>query len=312
MSGPVTADGTPVVGRGEVRAGAIEVHESRSSTVGTLPVRRALPRRTHRTVGAWCFADHMGPAAVTEDHGVDIGPHPHIGLQTVTWLIAGEILHRDSLGSEQVIQPGQLNLMTAGHGVSHSEEATGRYRGDLHGIQLWVAQPDATRHDPPAFEHHRSLPQLELAGGVATVIVGELGGVESPARRDSDHVGAELALRRGRTVVPVAAVHEHALVVLSGAVRVDGADVAPGHLGYAGPGRDELALDAAGDTCLLLLGGAPFPEELLMWWNFVGRTRDEIDRARVEWNGATERFGAVASPLRRIAAPRPAWSTPGL
>ena len=149
MSGPVTpADAPPVAAHGDATARSVEVLESRASLVGELTVRRALPRRAHRTVGAWCFADHMGPATVTVERGIDIGPHPHIGLQTVTWLVAGEILHRDSLGSEQVIRPGQLNLMTAGDGVAHSEERTGRYAGEVHGIQLWVAQPSSTRCGP--------------------------------------------------------------------------------------------------------------------------------------------------------------------
>src|SRR5436190_8491140 len=182
-------------GAGVSRDPHLELLDSREAEVGAVRVRRALPRRTHRTVGAWCFADHMGPAAVTEEHGLDIGPHPHIGLQTVTWLLAGEALHRDSLGSEQLLRPGQLNLMTAGHGVAHSEEATGSYRGDLHGIQLWVAQPDATRDGPPAFEHRAELPRVELDGAVATILVGDLAGTPSPARRDTDHVGAQLDVR---------------------------------------------------------------------------------------------------------------------
>lgn len=307
MSGPVTEDGVPVVGGCDVHPGAVEVLESRASTVGSLQVRRALPRRAHRAVGAWCFADHMGPAPVTEEHGVDIGPHPHIGLQTVTWLVAGEILHRDSLGSEQVIRAGQLNLMTAGHGVAHSEEATGRYRGDLHGIQLWVAQPEATRHGTPAFEHHAELPRLELDGVTARVIVGALGEVASPARHDTALVGAELAVRAGRAVVPVDATFEHALVVLDGEVRVGATPVAPGQLAYLGPGPDELPIDASGDALVMLLGGEPFPDELVMWWNFVGRTRDEIDTARDDWEAGAGRFGSVESPLARIPAPRPQW-----
>ncbi|MHB1252353.1 MAG: pirin family protein, partial [Acidimicrobiales bacterium] len=167
----------------------LEVSESRLTRVGAMPVRRALPRRSHRTVGAWCFADHIGPAAVTNDHGLDIGPHPHTGLQTVTYLVRGEAVHRDSLGSEQLITPGQLNLMTAGQGVSHSEEATGHYEGDLHGIQLWIAQPDATRHAPAAFEHHAQLPRISIDRTLATVLVGEFHGVHSPARHDSALVG---------------------------------------------------------------------------------------------------------------------------
>ena len=147
---------------------------------GSVPVRRALPRKERRTVGAWCFVDHMGPTTVTADRGMDIAPHPHIGLQTVTWLLSGEAVHRDSLGSEQIIRPGQLNLMTAGRGVSHSEEATGRYSGELHGAQLWIAQPRATRDGDAAFEHHADLPKVDLGGAVATVLVGKLIGSESP------------------------------------------------------------------------------------------------------------------------------------
>jgi redox-sensitive bicupin YhaK (pirin superfamily) len=245
----------------------------------------------------------MGPMTATPEVGADIGPHPHTGLQTVTWLTAGELLHRDSLGSEQLIRAGQLNLMTAGHGVSHAEQSTGTYAGELGGIQLWVAQPEATRHGPAAFEHHAELPQLELDHGTATVIVGELGDTASPARRDTDHLGAELRLRGGETTVPIHPHHEHALVVLDGAVEVDGTTVTPGHLAYLGTHRDELGLRASEPATAILLGGTPFDERLFMWWNFVARTTDEVDDARASWNGDDGRFGTVASPLSRIAAP---------
>jgi redox-sensitive bicupin YhaK (pirin superfamily) len=289
----------------------VVVTQSRGSVVGALTVRRALPTKGRRTVGAWCFADHMGPIAVTEHDGVDIGPHPHMGLQTVTWLVAGEILHRDSLGSEQPIRPGQLNLMTAGHGVSHAEEHTGRYRGDLHGIQLWIAQPEATRHGDPAFEHHRELPQLDVAGGTATVLVGRLGGAESPARRDTDLVGAELALRAGPSTIPLEAGWEHALVVLQGAVTVDGVRLEPGHLGYLGTGRDEGPFVAGDEGAIaLLIGGAPFDEPIRMWWNFVARTPAEISEARDQWTADDGRFGTVASDLARIPVGPPPWSRP--
>jgi redox-sensitive bicupin YhaK (pirin superfamily) len=199
MSGPVaTADAPPTEPRASAVAPAcVEITASRIADVGRMPVRRALPRRERRTVGPWCFADHMGPAPVTETSGLDIGPHPHTGLQTVTWLLAGEVLHRDSLGSEQVIRAGQLNLMTAGHGVAHSEEATGHYRGQVHGAQLWVAQPERTRHGPAAFEHHPGLPEAELDNAVGTVLVGSFAGAASPARRDSELVGVDVALRPG-------------------------------------------------------------------------------------------------------------------
>lgn len=284
----------------------LDLTDGRDASVGALRVRRALPTKGRRTVGAWCFADHMGPAEVTETHGLDVGPHPHIGLQTVTWLVAGEVLHRDSLGSEQVIAPGQLNLMTAGHGVSHSEEATGAYRGPLHGIQLWVAQPEATRHGAPAFEHHAELPRYDLPGATATVLVGRLGDAVSPARRDTDHVGAELAVR-DTTVVPLDRGSEHALVVLDGSVRVGDDVVEPGRLAYLAPGHDELPLTVTEPARVMLLGGAPFGTRPVMWWNFVARSHEEIDAAYESWRTDDGRFGTVRSALARIDTPPPWW-----
>jgi redox-sensitive bicupin YhaK (pirin superfamily) len=286
----------------------VEVSAAREAMVGALRVRRALPRRGRRTVGAWCFADHMGPATLDDAQGVDIGPHPHIGLQTVTWLVAGEILHRDSLGSEQVIRPGQLNLMTAGRGVTHSEESTGSYRGELHGAQLWVAQPDATRGGEPAFEHHADLPRVWSGAGVATVLIGELAGERSPARHDTPLVGAELALGGGVGSWPARPDFEYAVVVLDGAVTIDGTRVSPGELGYLGSGRDTIRTATDAPARVLLLGGEPLGEPILMWWNFVARSRDEIDAAYEDWRSRSARFGTVASPLPRIPAPRPTWA----
>ena len=304
MSGPVSTEDCPPVAAAEpVPPPVVEVTPSREAEVGGAPVRRALPTKGRRTVGAWCFADHLGPVA--DDDGLSIGPHPHIGLQTVTWLVAGEVLHRDSLGSEQLIRPGQLNLMTAGGGIAHSEEATFGRR-ERHGIQLWVAQPEETRHGEPDFEHHAELPGLEVDGGSATVLVGDFGGVGSPARRDTDHVGVDLDLAPGTRIVPLEARHEYALVVLAGAVETLDHHVEPGRLAYLGQGRDELALTTADPTRVLLLGGAPFPDPLVMWWNFVARTRDEIRAARADWEAGDQRFGPVASPLDRL----PAWDLP--
>lgn len=312
MSGPVSErDVDPTPGHDDDPAVApLEVVEGRAAEVGGFAVRRVLPRRARRTVGAWCFADHMGPGTVSGGHGLDIGPHPHIGLQTVTWLLDGAVLHRDSLGSEQVIRPGQLNLMTAGHGVSHSEETTGVHTGTVHGIQLWVALPDATRDGDPAFEHHAELPQVELgAGATATVLVGTVTGATSPARADTDHVGADLDLRAGRTVVPLAATAEHALIALDGPIAVDGRALAPGQVGVLGVGRDEVLLDTEGGARVLLLGGSPFPDELVMWWNYVARTRAEVATAHREWTAGAARFGTVASPLDRIDVPGPPWTS---
>ena len=309
MSGPVVPGDTPDVEststESTVAPAGLEITESRVSTVGEFTVQRALPRRTRRMVGAWCFVDHMGPATVDE-RGLGVAPHPHIGLQTVTWLLAGEALHRDSLGTEQVIAPGQLNLMTAGHGVAHSEEGTG-YRGELHGVQLWVAQPDHTRHGPPAFEHHDELPQVDLGDGIVTVLIGELAGVASPARRDTEHVGIDVDLRAGRAAIPLRPDYEHALVVLTGAVIVDGTLVEPGHLAYLGVGRDDLDLTAEHPTRALLVGGVPFEKSVLMWWNFVARTRDEVTEAHRDWTTAAARFGHVDSRLPRYEIGPPPW-----
>ena len=310
MSGPVgTVDASPTDAQASaVKPACVEITPSRDSVVGAMRVRRALPRIGRRTVGAWCFADHMGPELVTETRGLDIGPHPHTGLQTVTWLVAGEVLHRDSLGSEQLIRAGQLNLMTAGQGVTHSEEATGHYRGQLHGVQLWMAQPEATRHGVAAFEHHATLPQVELDNAVAIILVGELAGAASPARRDTPLVGVDVALWPGTGVWPLEPAFEHALVVLDGEVLVGEQVIRPGELAYLGQGREELVVSAADPTRLLLLGGEPFAEPILMWWNFVVRGRDELDRAYRQWQAGDPRFGRLRSPLPRIPAPNPFWA----
>ena len=313
MSGPVDRDDVPAerVPGGDPQPPEVELLEARSTEVGGLPVRRALPKRARRTVGAWCFVDHLGPAQLDERTAVEVGPHPHTGLQTVTWLVEGSQVHRDSLGSEQVIRPGQLNLMTAGAGVAHAEESL-EYRGPVHGVQLWVAQPERTRHGAADFEHHGELPQAELDAATATVLVGRFGEDESKARTDTPLLGLDLALRPGTTTLPLRADFEHTLLVLDGEVRVgsgtgEGAVVAPGLLGYLGQGRDELALDVADGARALLLGGTPFEEQVLMWWNFVARSREEVDAAHAAWEAGDDRFGRVATALDRVPAPRPAW-----
>ena len=285
----------------------VEILPSHHASVGAFDVRRALPQRGRRTVGPWCFADHMGPADVSEEHGLDIGPHPHAGLHTVTWLIDGEALHRDSLGSEQVIAPGQLNLMTAGRGVSHAEEATGRYSGRLEGIQLWIAQPEATRDGPSAFAHVAEPPRAEVGEGAATVFLGSLAGVTSPARVDVDLVGAELDVH-GEARLALRGDFEHALIVLEGALECRGATLTPGHLGVLAA-ADELEVHARERTRAILIGGAPLGETIVMWWNFVARRREEITDMRESWQRGDDRFGRVASPLARIDAPAPYWTS---
>ena len=303
MSGPVTIGDVVTAERGGRAAGPlVEILPGRATEVGGVAVSRALPKRGRRTVGPWCFVDHFSAGP----HDMRIGPHPHIGLQTVTWLVQGDVVHRDSLGSEQRIKPGQLNLMTAGRGVSHAEESTrGTTAAALHGVQLWVALPDATRNGPPAFEHHAELPQAEYEECTTTVMLGDLGGLRSPARTDSPLVGAELVVRAGTSSIPLDPAFEHALLVLDGAVTVEEQAVTPGGLAYLGTERDELVMTVNGPRPgrALLIGGEPFPEPVLMWWNFVARTPAEVDEARHDWQSGSDRFGTVRTRLARIDAP---------
>jgi quercetin 2,3-dioxygenase len=286
---------------------SVEITPSHEARVGDLAVRRALPRHDRRTIGAWCFVDHIGPADIAPGRGADTPPHPHMGLQTVTWLLEGEVVHHDSIGSEQLIRPGELNLMTAGNGIAHSEEGFGLRSGRAHGVQLWVAQPDATRHGGAAFEHHGSLPLVDIDNATCAVLVGPFAGAESPARRDSEHVGVDLRLRRGRTTVPLVPSFEHGAIAMDGRVEVAGEVLVPGQLAYLGSNRDELTLEVHDDARMMLIGGVPFEARVSMFWNFVARTHAEIDEAVQQWNADDGRFGHVPSTLPRIASPTPPW-----
>jgi quercetin 2,3-dioxygenase len=284
---PAATGGTsPAPGGGELTA-------ARLARVGDIEVRRLLPLRQRRSVGGWCFVDHYGPTSVDGVAGMQVPPHPHIGIQTVTWLMAGNVLHRDSLGNEQMIQPGQLNLMTAGRGIAHSEESPGEHDPRLHGVQLWLALPGDDRRVTPGFEHHAELPATGFGGLTAWVFAGSLAGVTSPARVFSRLVGAELsAARDTQATVPLAPGHEHAIFAGDGTAAAGGTGLAAGHLLYLPPGRDAVTISARAGTRLFLLGGEPLGERLLMWWNFVGRTPEEISEAARDW-AAGGRFGTV-------------------
>jgi quercetin 2,3-dioxygenase len=252
----------------------VEALPGRLTDVGGLSIRRLLPRSQRRLVGPWCFLDSYGPLAFASGKPMDVAPHPHTGLQTVSWLLAGEVIHHDSLGLVGPAGPGVLNLMTAGRGIAHSEETPEANSGRLRGVQLWVALPKASRETGPGFEQHRHLPMVDLDGGRATVIVGALGGTRSPATAFSPLVGADVAGEPGRRLVlPLEAGFEHALVLLEGEGTLDAAPLVIDTLYYLGAGRREVVLVSGPPACrLLLLGGAPFGETILMWWNFVGRT----------------------------------------
>jgi redox-sensitive bicupin YhaK (pirin superfamily) len=257
-------------------------------------VRRLLPNLGRRLVGPWCFVDHYGPDDIATEPGMQVPPHPHIGLQTVSWLLSGEVHHRDSLGSDQLIRPGELGLMTAGAAITHAEQSPVAHPALLHGAQLWAALPDAARTVAPSWEHHAVLPVLAERGAAVTLIMGELAGAASPGRAHSPLVGADVALEAGADLLlPLDPEFEHAVLMTSGSAVVDGEQLRPGAMLYLGCSRRDLRLSSAAGARLLLLGGAPFEERIVMWWNFVGRSNDEIAAARTDWMSGS-RFGDVA------------------
>ncbi|WP_326769580.1 pirin family protein [Streptomyces sp. NBC_01591] len=256
-------------------------------------VRRLLPNLGRRMVGAWAFVDHYGPDDIAGEPGMQVPPHPHMGLQTVSWLHDGEVLHRDSLGSLRTIRPRELGLMTSGRAISHSEESPKAHARILHGAQLWVALPDAHRHVEPHFQHHTDLPTVSAPGLSATLILGELDGTTSPGTAYTPIVGADIALAAGAEArLPLDRDFEYAVLSMSGQAEVDGVPVLPGSMLYLGCGRTELPLRADTDAGLMLLGGEPFEEEIVMWWNFIGRSHEEIEEARQAWTEGS-RFGEV-------------------
>jgi redox-sensitive bicupin YhaK (pirin superfamily) len=236
---------------------------------------------------------------------MQVPPHPHIGLQTVSWLLAGEVHHRDSIGSDALIRPGELGLMTSGAAIAHAEQSPPVHPALLHGVQLWVALPDAHRHIAPAWSHHTALPVLAERGWTVTVVMGEIAGAVSPGVAYSPIVGADVAMAAEATGrLPLEPAFEHAVLVMSGRAEVDGRRLDPGAMLYLGTGRAELQVTGARGTRLLLLGGEPFEERIVMWWNFVARSHEEILAARREW--AASSFGAVAGYAERDALPAPA------
>ena len=277
-------------------------------------VRRTLPHRELPTIGAWCFLDDYGPHDVTGTAGMQVPPHPHTGLQTVTWLLDGEVHHQDSLGSDALVRPGALNLMTAGRGISHAETSPPGATGIVRGLQLWVALPGRDRDTAPDFAHHPHLPEVEGDGLSVTVLLGSVAGATSPARTFTPIVGADLVLHPGaQAAVPLEPDFEHGLLALSDGLEVDGRPLHRASLEHLAPGRSQVVVSAgpAGGR-LMLLGGEPFDEELLMWWNFVARSHDEVVEAREEWTaavaGSDTRFGQV-SGYDGPALPAPALPT---
>jgi redox-sensitive bicupin YhaK (pirin superfamily) len=301
MSNLETRPAEQVCTAGEQRDG-IELLAPREVPLGgprAMNVRRTIPQRARSLVGAWCFSDHYGPDDVSSSAGMQVPPHPHTGLQTVSWLFEGEILHRDSVGSLQTVRPGELNLMTAGVGISHSEESPAEGRPPLlHGVQLWTALPGAALGIDPHFEHHGDLPVARHDGAVVQVFIGRLAvageELDSPATTYTPLVGAQIDLEPGAEIrLDVDPAHEHALLVDSGDVTFEGSAVPRYSLGYVAPGRSAVVVRAVGGAPAraVLIGGLPFTEDVIMWWNFMGRTHEDIVHARDDWMALVAELG---------------------
>ncbi|MEO6020720.1 MAG: pirin family protein [Knoellia sp.] len=272
----------------------------------SMTVRRTLPHRDRSFIGAWCFVDHYGPDDVASSGGMDVAPHPHTGLQTVSWLFEGEVEHRDSGGVHAIVRPGEVNLMTSGHGIAHSEVSTPETE-ELHGVQLWVVLPEADRDLEREFQHYAA-PLVPLAGGVdARIFIGSLAGHTSPIRTQTPLLGVEVTLDEGATwTIAADPAYEHGLLVDMGKVRFNGTPLERGDLGMVDAGADELTVVAMEPTRAVLLGGTPYDEAIVMWWNFIGRDHDEIVAFRKQWQARAERFGEVegyAGPLGWLPAP---------
>jgi quercetin 2,3-dioxygenase len=291
-------------------ASSVQVLQPREVPLGgprAIRVQRTLPQRERSLIGAWCFIDHYGPVSAS----MDVPPHPHTGLQTVSWLFSGKVEHRDSAGVVARVRPGGLNLMTAGAGICHSEVSVGPAT-TLHGVQLWVALPDSDRDTGRDFDHYEPRPTA-LPGGSARVFLGELAASRSPVHTFTPLLGAQIDLdAHARLDLEVDPAFEHGVLCDVGTVEFDGTALGFAELGYRGPGSPTLHLRNSSDRAarVLLLGGTPFTEELVMWWNFVGRSHHDIASYRHLWEDGDERFGAVhgyrGSVARLPAPPLPA------
>ncbi|MEV8528404.1 pirin family protein [Streptomyces sp. NPDC052000] len=300
--------GSRMDGTQSAQVARVDVLSPRDVPLGgprAMTVRRTLPQRARTLIGAWCFADHFGPDDVSETGGMDVAPHPHTGLQTVSWLFSGEIEHRDSLGSHAFVRPGELNLMTGGHGISHSEVSTLRTTV-LHGVQLWLALPGEHRDTERDFQHYVPEP-VRVDGAEIRVFLGALGGAASPVPTFTPLLGAEVVLEpRAALTLSVNPRFEHGVLVDRGDVRLADTPLRTAELGYVHRGTDALTLSNESDETarMVLLGGTPFEEEIVMWWNFIGRSHEDIVQARADWQNPSDRFGAVDGyPGERLAAP---------
>ena len=281
-----------------------EAFPGRDIALGALTVTRVLPVKGKRLVGPWCFLDRFGPLTFADPSPMDVGAHPHMGLQTVTWLLDGELVHYDSLGYESLLRPGGVNVMTSGAAIAHAERTPAQNSGRLSGVQLWVALPDRDRHGSALFQHVNRVPLDEQPGGIVHVFAGSLGDLVSPATHHSGIFGGDVQVHPGAALdVPLDVAYEYAALVLNGDCSLEGQPLQERVLYYLGANRSAVCFTSRSGGRLLLVGGPPFPEKILMWWNFVARTPQEIADARTDWE-ERRRFGDVTGYSGpRLAAP---------
>lgn len=284
---------------------AVQRIAARKGSLGEgMEIARALPTRERRMIGAWCFLDHLGPIVFPDGHGMHVGAHPHTRLQTFTWMIEGEIMHRDSLGSEQVIRPGQVNLMTAGHGISHTEDSV-TPGARLHAAQLWIALPAAVAEQMPSFAHYPDVPHWQEQSCAWSLMAGSYGGYQAPTALHSPLIGLEVLSASGGAVrLQLRADFEYGVMALTGGFALQDQDFQADELAYMPPGQAQLHMQLLPGTRLLLIGGTPFAESITMWWNFVGPDMASIRTYRAQWQAQDARFGSVhGGEHRRLSAP---------
>ncbi len=279
----------------------------RNAEVGGIPINRALPTRERRTVGAWCFLDHIGPVSGSEID-LHVGAHPHIGLQTFTWMMQGEILHRDSLGTEQIIRPGQVNLMTAGHGIAHTEDSVAGQHA-IHAAQLWIALPKEHADTEPSFDHYPDLPRWHEQDMDMTLLIGSYGAQAAPTKSFSPLVGVDLqVVQAGQKNLELQKDFEYGLLPLHGDWKIEGEIFAENDLAYLGCGRTHLLVESPANGRALLVGGAPLKHEVLIWWNFVSHSRAAIMQAQRDWEADNKsRFADVPGATKRLSPPPIPW-----
>ena len=277
--------------------------------VGGIPVARLLPTAQRRSIGAWCFLDHAGPAVFAESEaGLQVGAHPHIGLQTFTWMLAGEVLHKDSLGNELLIRKHQVNLMTAGRGISHTEQTPAHSR-EVHAVQLWIALPESAREVAPAFVHYPDLPMWSEQGVDYVLTTGQFGTHTAPTQQYSPLLGLDMIFKTEQAQrIALCADFEYGFLVLKGSLLIEGVRYEADELAYLPTGQTEVMVQASVDSHVMLLGGEPLAQEIIIWWNFVGTQRAQIDQAVADWNAHSPRFGSIDTELKRLVAPVPPWS----